>query len=132
MAFAFWQSRRFLAVTTLDGIIVDWNLFAANADERIGAQEVLENHRRVCVLGDKGFLDQQRQALLRETQGVSLLTPKRRNQKEQNPRVWDTAMNRARSDQHQPKRTLELALGIQRRTPRNIADGNVVTFVFRG
>jgi len=29
---------RLLAVTTLDGIIVDWNLFAANADERIGAQ----------------------------------------------------------------------------------------------
>ena len=87
---------RLLAVTTLDGIIVDWNLFAANADERIGAQEVLGNHRRVCVLGDKGFLDQQRQALLRETQGVSLLTPKRRNQKEQNPRVWDRAMNRAR------------------------------------
>ena len=95
MAFAFWQSRRLTAVTTLDGIIVDWNLFAANADERIGAQEVLENHRRVCVLGDKGFLDQQRQALLQETQGVSLLTPKRRNQKGQNPRVWDTAMNRA-------------------------------------
>ena len=47
MAFAFWQSRRLTAVTTLDGIIVDWNLFAANADERIGAQEVLENHRRV-------------------------------------------------------------------------------------
>ena len=73
MAFAFWQSRR---LTASDGIIVDWNLFAANADERVGAQEVLENHRRVCVLGDKGFLDQQRQVLLRETQGVSLLTPK--------------------------------------------------------
>jgi len=52
--------------------------------------------RRVCVLGDKGFLDQERQALLHQRQGVSLLTPKRRNQKQQTPQVWNAAMNRAR------------------------------------
>ena len=52
---------RLLAVTTLDGIIVGWDLFAANADEREAAQYLLEHCRDLSVLGDKGFLDQKRQ-----------------------------------------------------------------------
>ncbi len=85
---------RLLAVTTLDGIIVDWDLFVANTDEREGALEVLENSRDLSVLGDKGFLDQWRQSVLREEQGLLLLTPKRKNQ--QNTRAWDALMNRTR------------------------------------
>ena len=87
---------RLLAVTTLDGIIVDWDLFAANTDEREGALEVLENRRDLSVLGDKGFLDQWRQSVLREEQGLLLLTPKRKNQPQQNTRAWDALMNRTR------------------------------------
>lgn len=87
---------RLLALTTPDGIIVDWNLFAANADEREGAQELLDGCRHLCVLGDKGFLDQKRQAFLREEQDVLLLTPKRKNQLQQNPHGWDALMNRTR------------------------------------
>jgi hypothetical protein len=87
---------RLLALTTLDGIIVDWDLFAANADEREGALEVLENGRDLSVLGDKGFLDQRRQSVLREEQGLLLLTPKRKNQHQQNRPAWDRLMNRTR------------------------------------
>ena len=87
---------RLLAVTTLDGIVVDWDLFAANSDEREGAMELLENRRALSVLGDKGFLDQWRQTVLREEQGLLLLTPKRRNQHQQNTRQWDALMNRTR------------------------------------
>lgn len=87
---------RLLAVTTLDGIIVDWDLFAANTDEREGALDLLENRRNLSVLGDKGFLDQWRQALLQEEQGLLLLTPKRKNQHAQNTRAWDALMNRTR------------------------------------
>lgn len=87
---------RLLAVTTLDGIIVDWDLFAANTDERDGAVELLENRRALSVLGDKGFLDQWRQTVLREEQGLLLLTPKRKNQHQQNTRQWDALMNRTR------------------------------------
>jgi hypothetical protein len=87
---------RLLALTTLDGIIVDWDLFAANTDERDAALALLDNHRNMAVLGDKGFLDQHRQAFLLEEQDLLLLTPKRKNQKEQNPRAWDAIMNRAR------------------------------------
>ena len=75
---------RLLALTTLDGIIVAWDLFAANTDEREGAQELLDNCHNFSVLGDKGFLDQRRQTLLKQDQGLLLLTPKRKNQIEQN------------------------------------------------
>jgi len=60
---------RLLAVTTLDGIIIerhhhrtasssngiiiDWDLFAANVDEREAAQDLLEHCRDLSVLGDK-------------------------------------------------------------------------------
>jgi len=57
---------RLLAITTLDGIIVGWDLFAANVDEREAAQDLLDTCRDLCVLGDKGFLDQKRQSLLQE------------------------------------------------------------------
>ena len=56
------------------------------SDERDGAQGLLDNCRRFCVLGDKGFLDQKRQATLSEDQGRLLLTPKRKNQ-----RLWPGA-----------------------------------------
>ena len=87
---------RLLARTTLDGIVVGWDLFAANTDERDGAQDLLDNCRRLCVLGDKGFLDQKRQAVLSEDQGLLLLTPKRKNQRVQNAPAWDALMNRSR------------------------------------
>ncbi len=87
---------RLLALTTVDGIIVAWDLFAANTDEREGAQSLLDNCHRLCVLGDKGFLDQHRQTILEEDQRLLLLTPKRKNQKEQNAPGWDALMNRTR------------------------------------
>ncbi|MGI4790588.1 MAG: hypothetical protein ACRYFS_17275 [Janthinobacterium lividum] len=70
-------------------------LIAANTDERDGAQELLDSYRNLCVLGDKGFLDQHQQAFLWEEQGLLLVTPKRKNQKAQNARSWDATMNRA-------------------------------------
>lgn len=87
---------RLLALTTPDGVIVGWDLFAANADERDGAQDLLDGCRNLRVLGDKGFLDRKRQAVLSEEQGLLLLTPKRKNQREQNAPGWDALMNRTR------------------------------------
>ena len=90
-------------MTTLEGLIVDWNLFAANADEREGALAVLENSRNLSVRGDNSVLslrgdnsvlDPWPQAILHEEQGLLLLTPKRKNQ--QNTPAWDALMNRMR------------------------------------
>lgn len=87
---------RLLARTTLEGVIVDFDLFAASAASRSSSLDLLGDCRHLSVLGDKGFLDHKRQAVLREGQGLLLLTPKRKNQKEQNAPAWDALMNRAR------------------------------------
>jgi hypothetical protein len=87
---------RLVVLTTLAGVITDWGLLPANADEREGALDLLESYRDRIVFGDKGFLDQLRQALLAELTGNQLLTPKRANQKEQQPPAWEALMNRFR------------------------------------
>jgi len=87
---------RLVLLVTLDGVITDWTLIAANADEREGALDLLLDYWNLNALGDKGFLDQWRQACLLEERGVHLLTPKRANQKQQNSPAWDRRMNRAR------------------------------------
>ncbi len=87
---------RLLTLTTLDGVITDWELIPASEDEREGALDLLYEYRRLKTLGDKGFVDQLRQRVLAEDRDNRLLTPKRKNQKEQNPPEWDALMNRTR------------------------------------
>jgi hypothetical protein len=92
----YFYGYRLLALTTLEGIITDWVLIPANADERDGADELLEVYQNLLVLGDKGFLDQVRQACLLEKRGIHLQTPKRKNQKQQNPKEWDALHTKVR------------------------------------
>ena len=87
---------RLVVMTTLDGVITDWELIPGNADEREAAWDLLYEYRDLLSLGDKGFLDQLRQELLEAERDVILLTPKRKNQMQQNPAGWDAALNRVR------------------------------------
>jgi hypothetical protein len=87
---------RLLRLTTLDGVITDWALLPGAANEREAALDLLTDYRHLRVLGDKGFLDQAGQAQLAELYDVHLFTPKRANQKQQNPRAWDRLMGRVR------------------------------------
>jgi Transposase DDE domain len=87
---------RLVVMTTLDGVITDWELISGNADEREAAWDLLYEYRHLHGLGDKGFLDRLRQEVLEEDRDVVLLTPKRKNQKEQNAPGWDAALNRVR------------------------------------
>jgi hypothetical protein len=87
---------RLVILTTLTGVITDWELIPANADEREAALDLLESYRDRTIFGDKGFLDQLRQALLAERTGNQLLTPKRANQKAQQPPAWEALMSRFR------------------------------------
>ncbi len=87
---------RLVVLTTLEGVITDWELIPGNADEREAAWDILYAYYGLACLGDKGFLDQLHQDLLEQDQDVVLLTPKRKNQKAQNPVGWDSALNRVR------------------------------------
>ena len=87
---------RLVVLTTPEGGITDWELLPANADEREAAWDMLYEYRDLLSLGDKGFLDQSHQTILEEDRGVILLTPRRKNQKEQNPARWDALLTRTR------------------------------------
>lgn len=87
---------RLVVLTTVAGVITDWGLIPGNGDEREAALDLLESYRDRIIFGDKGFLDQLCQALLADLTGNQLLTPKRANQKEQQPPAWEALMNRFR------------------------------------
>lgn len=87
---------RLVVMSTPEGVITDWELIPGNADEREAAWDMLYEYRELLCLGDKGFLERLRQEVLEEDRDVILLTPKRKNQHEQNPAGWDAALNRVR------------------------------------
>jgi hypothetical protein len=72
-----------LALVTLSGIIVEWALLPASADERDGFEEMMSEDEGWLVWGDKGFLDERRQRRLEDEQDIVLVTPTRRNQHQQ-------------------------------------------------
>jgi len=87
---------RLVVLTTLDGVLTDWDLLPGHADEREAAWDILYEYRDLLSLGDKGFLDRLGQQVLEEDRDVILLTPKRKNQKQQNPPGWEAVLNRVR------------------------------------
>lgn len=87
---------RLVVLVTLDGRLLDWVLLPGGADERDGLDELLEHYRGLKIFADKGFLDQDRQANWHERYGHCVWTPKRTNQRHQNPRAWDALSRRLR------------------------------------
>jgi IS5 family transposase len=71
-------------VVTLGGVILDFVLTSANADERDAAEDVLPLHPGRTYLGDKGYVSSDLAESL-ETQGVRLIALRRVNQHEQLP-----------------------------------------------
>lgn len=87
---------KFVAVTTLSGLPVIFEMVAADTDERKAAEEVLCSLRSCDILGDKGFIGQQWQHQVKEQTGNRIWTQKRVNQKAQNPPSFDRLLNSVR------------------------------------
>jgi hypothetical protein len=76
----YWGYKLVLLVTA-EGIPVAFELVPANTDERDAAEEVLSSANPNSVaLGDKGFIDEERQVDWKHHYGVSVHTFKRKNQ----------------------------------------------------
>ena len=71
-------------ITTANGVPIDFGITSANRDDRDVLPLLAERGEYPIVLGDKGYISQQLQAELIETQTVLLPTLKR-NQKQQYP-----------------------------------------------
>lgn len=90
-------------LATLDGVITAFDLVPAHTDERAAVEGLLDTAGNLVVLGDKGFIGQAWQADWHERRGHLILTPKRCNQKVQNPLALDRLMQR-------PRRLLETVI----------------------
>lgn len=88
---------KLVMLTTLDGTPYSFELVPANTDERDAADEILDTLPSSShVWSDKGFLDEDWQAQWAQQAGIHLSTPKRQNQKAQNPAQFDQLLNQVR------------------------------------
>lgn len=79
----YYYGYKLLALVTLSGIIIEWALMPAKADERDGLEAMLFDEEQWVLWADKGLLDEKRQSRLEAEQSIYLITPTRRNQKRQ-------------------------------------------------
>lgn len=87
---------KLVAVTTLDGLPVVYELVPASLEEREAAEAVLFYLFNCDLFGDKGFIGADWQAILRDLTGNRIWTVKRVNQHEQNPPAFDALLNSVR------------------------------------
>lgn len=83
-------------LVTLGGVILDFVLVPANAPEAQAGFELLSEHTDLLVVGDKGYINATLTADLRAHNRVVLLTPRRRNQKQQVPAGLERLLNQQR------------------------------------
>lgn len=87
---------KLVTVTTLSGLPVIYDLVPAHLDERDAAEAVLFSLFHCDLFGDKGFIGEEWQALMRDLTGNRIWTVKRANQHDQNPPAFDTLLNSIR------------------------------------
>lgn len=78
------------------GLILDFALAAANHNDGKLTAQLLTDKAGLTVLGDKGYINGPLQADLAARQNLTLLTPKRRNQRDQLPMALTQAINHFR------------------------------------
>ncbi len=87
---------KLVTVTTLAGLPVVCELVPAHLDEREAAEAVLFYLHHCDLFGDKGFIGEEWQALIRHLTGNRIWTLKRVNQHVQNPAAFDTLLSSVR------------------------------------
>lgn len=83
-------------LVSVGGVILDFDLMSANADEREAARDMLEDKRNLTVIGDKGCISADLANDLRERCGIHLLTLPRTNQKQHVSPVVRRLINQVR------------------------------------
>lgn len=79
----YYYGYKLLALVSVSGVIIEWALMSASADEREGLEAMMHGDEQWVLWADKGLLDERRQRRLEEEQSITLITPTRRNQKRQ-------------------------------------------------
>lgn len=87
---------KLVAVSTLSGIPIVYDLVPANSDERLAAETVIDYFSFCDVFGDKGFLGYKWQTEILDQTNNLIWTPRRSNQHYQNAKDLDRWLNRIR------------------------------------
>lgn len=87
---------KLVAITTLEGIPLVYDLVPANTDEREAADELLDRLSGFDLFADKGFLGKAWQAEIQQRTGNTIWTPKRKNQSEKQSQTFERWINRLR------------------------------------
>lgn len=84
---------KLVAICTLEGLPLLYDLVPANTDERKAAETLLEKLTGFSLLADKGFLGEDWQADIFQFTGNWIWTPKRKNQVKQQPKDLERWLN---------------------------------------
>lgn len=87
---------KLVAITTLDGIPVVYDLVPANLDERLAAESVIDYLSNCDIFADKGFIGFEWQTSIFDQTNNLIWTPKRANQHVQNSKNLDRWLSKVR------------------------------------
>ena len=99
---------------THSGLILDFVLAPAHSTDGTFTEQLLADKRRLTTLGDTAYLNGPLQAWLAEHNDVILLTPKRANQREQQPALLTKAINHFRQAIETVNSQLAHQFGVER------------------
>lgn len=83
-------------IVTLGGVILDFELTSADADEREAARDMAPGQAGRTLIADKGYVSKPLADELLETAGVRLIAARRRNQRKSLPEMLTRLINRFR------------------------------------
>lgn len=107
-------------LVSASGLILDFALVAANEADGTLAEQLLIDKAGLTVLGDKGYVNGPLHQLLAWRNDLSVLTPKRRNQKQQLPAALTRAINEARQIVETVNSQLVGQLALQRNRAKSV------------
>jgi len=84
---------KLVAISTLSGIPIVYDLVPASTDERKAAETLLDQVNGFDLLGDKGFLGAAWQAEINQQTGNTIWTSKRKNQYQQQSKLFERWLN---------------------------------------
>jgi hypothetical protein len=87
---------KLVALSTLSGIPVAYELVPANLDERLAAEAVIDYLASCDIFSDKGFLGHEWQTSIFDQTKNLIWTPKRKNQHVQNSKAFDRWLSSVR------------------------------------
>jgi hypothetical protein len=87
---------KLVALSTLSGIPVAYELVPANLDERLAAEAVIDYLASCDIFADKGFLGHEWQTSIFDQTNNLIWTPKRKNQYVQNSKALDRWLSSVR------------------------------------